>query len=111
MCFEGFPGVDDPAQELVVAGWGEVEFGAYRFLFRGRLGAPPVLESEQGERVHGVYCARGVGHAGSVTSMDDGLDDAQQPRCPECGTVLVEFQRALQCRWCELIFVGGATLA
>lgn len=39
--------------------------------------------------------------------MDDGLDDAQQPRCRECGTVLVNLRRGYHCRGCDLVFLDG----
>jgi uncharacterized Zn finger protein (UPF0148 family) len=35
----------------------------------------------------------------------DELDDATQPRCPECGTVLHDMTGALVCRSCNLVFL------
>lgn len=35
----------------------------------------------------------------------DRFDDWQQPRCPECGTVLTSLRRGFQCRSCELVFI------
>lgn len=42
-----------------------------------------------------------------VPGMDDGFDDAQQPRCPECGTVLTSLRRGFVCCTCDLVFVDA----
>ena len=37
--------------------------------------------------------------------MDDEFGDAAQPKCPECGTVLVDIARGYECRGCQLTFL------
>lgn len=46
----------------------------------------------------------------NVTSVDP-FDDAQQPRCPECGTVLQTAKRGFVCRACDLAFVDAIAVA
>lgn len=41
----------------------------------------------------------------------DPFDDAQQPRCPECGTVLETARRGYVCRACNLAFVDAIAIA
>lgn len=41
----------------------------------------------------------------------DPFDDAQQPRCPECGTVLETAKRGYICRACSLAFVDAIVIA
>lgn len=40
-----------------------------------------------------------------MVPMTDPLDDAQQPRCPECRTVLVDAGAGFACRSCGLVFL------
>lgn len=46
----------------------------------------------------------------SVTPVDP-FDDLQQPRCPECGTVLMTASRGFVCRACNLAFVDAIAVA
>lgn len=41
----------------------------------------------------------------------DFLDDAQQPRCPKCGTVLQTQGAGFVCRPCGLTVIGSITSA
>ena len=43
----------------------------------------------------GAYCHR-----------MDVFDDAAQPHCPECGTVLRSLRRGFTCDACLLVFLG-----
>lgn len=39
--------------------------------------------------------------------MQDDIDAAAVPRCPECGTVLVDVTGGYECRSCQLTFLPG----
>ena len=39
--------------------------------------------------------------------MSDPLDDAQTPRCPECGTVLRDAGPGYTCRTCHLVVISA----
>jgi tRNA(Ile2) C34 agmatinyltransferase TiaS len=37
--------------------------------------------------------------------MDDLFDDAAQPKCPECGTVLSDVDGGYECKTCGLLYL------
>jgi tRNA(Ile2) C34 agmatinyltransferase TiaS len=39
--------------------------------------------------------------------MTDVLDDAQTPRCPECGAVLRDAGPGYACRSCRIVVIGS----
>lgn len=68
------------------------------------------LASDLHERAIDSRDSRVVIARRSVAFVDP-FDDLQQPRCPECGTVLMTASRGFVCRACNLAFVDAIGVA